>query len=667
MKHFAILGCLLLSLLPAPAQQPAGLRSFRIYGPDEEITQGDRIEIVYVLEADQYRISNFDGGMDRAVLEKLELVKPEGYEDEDYYHVEVHTRFRILGSGRLRVHAMSAQVGEDVVKSDSLLINVLPHPDYGQEWDIARRFLLSRGTSNEKDRLEYKYGSKTLCAFSDEANHSFAIVVRRDYQPYIENPVLAYGIGNNMWSGDDTAQDNSIYHILNRYGEQLEGLRSRRQVYRSLPATAYTPRADGVRPLLGDIAYGQGGPFNALLPKDKYGSKDSTCLAGCGPVALAQVLTYYRNPVQPQGTGLFSLMDSGKELKVNMQDHPVKWDGSEEDTASLMLDCVGSVMAKLSPTGTSSSLVNFKAGLINYWGYSPLCTWVGDYEDIQMLEALYRELDQNRPVIVADENHLLVVDGYDGEFYHLNLGWKGYCNGYYRALVVPGMSGRQLPFREILIGIQPMRRGDTFPAKIKVKKPGTLSKLLSKSMQERVTKLTVTGTLDGDDIKLLRTMAGAADRLDGGPAERHGSLMELDLSKATIVEGKPYARVSGKGQTLSGTVTKGNKRTEYRYVLSDMTEKDWQELYASGLNDTGNLRVGRTQSGDAYLEFLAPKGVIGAQMFGGCSNLRTLWLPKSTSSVEYDAFYDCRALEKVYNLPRKVDKDAFRYTPHYQK
>lgn len=666
MKRLAILAGLLAIFLPALAQQPDGLRSFRVFAPEGEITQGDHIEIVYVLEANEYHISGFDGGMDRAVLEKLDLVKPDGYEDEDYYHVEIHTQFRVTGSGRLRVHAMSATIGEERVQSDSLLLDVQPHPEYGQEWDIARRFLLSRGTSDEKERLEYKYGTKTLCAFSDAANRSFAIVVRRDYQPYIENPVLAYGIGNSMWSGEDKAKDNSIYHILNRYETQLDGLRRRRQVYRALPAASYTPRADGVRPLLEGIEYGQGGPFNALLPKDKYEGRDSTCLAGCGPVALAQVLTYYRNPVQPHGNTTFSLM-SGKEYKLNMKDHPVKWDESEEDRAALMLDCVGSVMAKLSPTATSSSLVNFKAGLINYWDYSPRCTWVSDCGDIQMLEALYRELDQSRPVIVSDENHLLVVDGYDGEFFHLNLGWKGYCDGYYRALVVPGETGRQLPFKEMLVGIQPMRKGDAYALKLKVRKPGTLSKLLNGDKQERVTKLTVSGKLNGDDIRLLRVMAGAADRMDGGSPERHGSLMELDLSKASIVEGAPYARVPAGGQTLSGSVTKNGKKTEYRYEMSKLTEKDWREIYDLGLDEIGNIRVGRTEQGEAYLDFYAKAGVVGTQMFSRCANLRTLWLPKSTTEVEYDAFLECRALEKVYNLPRKAPENAFRYTPHYQK
>lgn len=350
-----------------------------------------------------------------------------------------------------------------------------------------------------------------------------------------------------------------------------------------------------------------------------------------------------------------------------MQDHPVKWDGSDADNAALMLDCVGSVMAKLSPTGTSSSLVNFKAGLINYWGYSPLCTWMNDYGDIQMLEALYREMDQGRPVIVADENHLLVVDGYDGEFFHLNLGWKGYCNGYYRALVVPGVSGNQLPFKEMLVGIQPMRKGDAFPAKVKVKKAGTLSKLLSKSMQERVTKLTVSGTLDGDDIRLLRVMAGAADRLDGGSAEGHGSLMELDLTKAKIVGGKAYAHVPAEGQTLSGSVTKNGKRTEYRFDMSHLTEQDWKQIYDLGLNEIGNIRIGRTDKGEAYLDFYAEDGVVDSQMFSRCSNLRTVWLPKATAVVGHDAFFECRALEKVYNLPRRVADGAFRNTPHYQK
>ncbi len=666
MKRFLLLFCLLLSLLPEAAGQPDDLRSFRVYAPGGEITQGDRIQVVYALEASQYRISGFDGGMDRAVLEKVDLVKPEGYEDEDYFHVEVHAVFRITGSGPLRVHGMSALIGEERVKSDSLLIDVLPHPDYGQEWELARDFLQTRETPDGNERLEYKYGSKTLCAFSDAASRNFAIVVRRDYQPYIENPVLAYGLGNSMWSGDDKAKDNSIYHILSRYEEQLEGLRRRRQVYRSLPALSYKPLPSGVRPLLGRIEYGQGAPYNTLLPKDKFERRDSTCLAGCGPVALAQVLTHYRNMALPMGTGTFSLK-SGKEFKVNMKDHPVVWDGSDADVAALMLDCVGSVMAKLSPTATSSSLSDFKAGLINYWSYSPKCTWVNSYGDVDMLEALYYELDRRRPVIVADENHLFVVDGYEGEFFHLNLGWKGYCNGYYRALVVPGESGRQLPFKEILVGIEPMEKGDAVAAKVKVRKPGTLAKVLSKGKQEQVTKLTVTGTLDGDDLRLLRTMAGSADRLDGGSPTQHGSLMELDLSKATIVGGKAYARIPAAGRTLSGSVTKNGKRFEYRYEMSRLTEKDWKEIYEWGLDQTGSIRIGRTKGGEAYLEFIADDGVIGPQMFGGCSNLRTVWLPKSVQSVEYDAFYECRALQKVHNLPRKVADNAFRYTPHYKQ
>lgn len=664
MKRFLILFCLLLALLPKAAGQPDGLRSFKVYAPQGRITQGDRIQVKYVLEANQYRISGFDGGMERAVLEKVDLVKPEGYEDEDYYHVEVHAVFRITGSGRLRVHAMSALIGEDKVKSDSLLIDVLPHPEYGQEWETALRFLQSKGALDEKERLEYKYGSKTLCAFSDATNRSFAIVVRRSYQPYIEDPVLAYGIGNSMWSGDDKAKDNSVYHILSRYEEQLEGLRSRRQVYRSLPELGYKHAVAAVRPQLGEIEFGQSAPYNKLLPKDQFEGRDSTCLAGCGPVALAQVLASYRHNALPQGTGTFSLK-SGREFKVNMKDHPVTWDYTADELPDLMLDCVASVMAKLSPTATSSSLSDFKAGLINYWDYSPLCTWVSDYGDVEKLEALYYELDRHRPVIVADENHLFVVDGYDQEFFHLNLGWKGYCNGYYRALVVPGVSGRQLPFTEMLVGIQPQEK--SVAAKVKVRKPGTLSRLLSKSQQEQVTKLTVTGTLDGDDIQVLRRMAGSANRVDGDPPTLHGSLMELDLSKATIVDGKAYARVLAAGKVLSGSVTQNGRRFEYRYEMSNLTEKDWRDIYEWGLDKTGNIHIGRTEGGEPYLEFYADKGVIGPQMFGGCSNLRTLWLPKSTESVEYDAFYECRALEKVYNLPRKVADNAFRYTPHYKK
>ena len=63
--------------------------------------------------------------------------------------------------------------------------------------------------------------------------------------------------------------------------------------------------------------------------------------------------------------------------------------------------------------------------------------------------------------------------------------------------------------------------------------------------------------------------------------------------------------------------------------------------------------------------FKAKDNVIGAHMFADCGNLRNVWLPKSVTAVEHEAFILCRALEHVYNLPKDTAPGAFKYAVRY--
>lgn len=649
---------------PSEASAPDGLAAFRVFVPESPLTQGDRIQVKYILDATHYSIRGFDGGMEGAILEDLDVQKEESG-DPQLHRVVVSAIFRIASCGELLVRPMSAMIGDERVRSDSVCVTVEPHPQYGQEWEIARDFLCSHEVPAEGMTLEYKYGTRTLCAFSDPLNKTFAVVVRRDYQPYMANPVLAYGIGNPMWSGEDEGGDNSVYYILSRYESQLQTLRQRRETYRTLRPSSYTPDPAGVKPLLGDIAFAQTHPYNALFPTEKVAGRDSSCLAGCGPVALAQILAYHRHSAAPRGSCLFSTK-GGKTLRLRLEDHPFRWGGSDQDLAEMMLDCAASVGAVMGPSATSSSLVDFKPALIDNWGYSPLCTLVDNYFDFNMLAMLYQELDEGRPVIAADDNHLFVIDGYEQDFFHLNLGWEGYCNGYYRAIVIPSVTDHQLPFKQLLTGIRPLPESEALALSIRTRQPGTLASLLTPEQQRKVTKLTLSGPINGEDIELLRTMAGAVYRL--GDYERgHGSLMELDLSRAIIEGGQPHTYRKADGMVISGTAYQGHRRIDYRYDLSNLSDADWKRIQELGIDRNDSMWLGKSDGGQLYVAFLAKDDTVTSHMFDGCSNLRTLYLPKKVKSIEKEAIFDCRALEHVYRLPRKKAESAIRYCPRLQE
>lgn len=66
--------------------------------------------------------------------------------------------------------------------------------------------------------------------------------------------------------------------------------------------------------------------------------------------------------------------------------------------------------------------------------------------------------------------------------------------------------------------------------------PGTISGVISESEKSQVTDLTVTGTINGDDIRFIREMAGVD--VKGQPVE--GSLIRLDLSGVEISAGGGY-------------------------------------------------------------------------------------------------------------------------------
>lgn len=657
MKKYITILLLLVSFF-AFGQKPQGLVSYQVKVLGKDYTQGQWITVVYILEATNYEVG--DVSTEDGI--HLETFNQSKSTFKGVHRLATSCTYSLTGIGPTVIPRLDVKVDGVPVEAEPTVIDVKPNAKYGEEWKMARAFLLARGVNPR--HLSARYSASTLVAFSDESSDAFAIMATKDYAIFMDNPILAYGIGNSMWDGSSAGGDNTVYHILGQYDAQLRLLREKGVSYHSLPYTVTGKRQEGVAPLLdAGLNYGQRSPYNRLFPKERLNGRDSTCLAGCGPVALAQVLSFHKADAAPTGVGRLRTIESKKEYDVDLGDHPFGWTGGDADLASLLLCSAASVYAEIDPRGTSSSLVNFKGALINHWNYSPTCTYVPKRPDLEMLGMIYSELDQGRPVIVADAAHIFVCDGYFEDFLHLNLGWNGYCNGYYRAIVITSDHRRQLPFNEILIGIKPLLENENLELSVKVKKVSTLGDVIEKAMRKKknlgreIVSLKVSGNINGKDIALLRRMAGAA--AFGRHQGSTGSLMDLDLSDANIIGGGYYITQSANKMIFSGTVPSG---VPYRYDMSHLGPGQWEEMQALGLTNGPSWVIQPDGAGGFSVSWKAVENVVGPHMFEDCQNLRTLKLPKNTREVGSNAFFGCRALMQVDGLPADTAQNAFDNT-----
>lgn len=532
------------------------------------------------------------------------------------------------------------------------------YTDLEHELIVASGFLNSHGIDTKG--LKHTISTEKLVCFSNEQERSFCIVVRKDLESCLDSPILAYSLDSPLLTGSDSESGTTISTLLDIYSKQLQKLLEK-------PDTAsnrnYILHNSGiVKPMLGSISYGQKSPYNNLFPMEDEKGTRRRCVAGCGPVALAQILGFYRYPEKPSGQGVITT-SSGKETKVDLGQNTFEWNSTEASIATLMLDCAASLHAQVSPSITTSSIDNFKAALIDNWGYSPQCIILSGVPDRRLLEAVYSELDAGRPVIAASENHIFVCDGYKQDYLHLNWGWNGLCNGYFKALTTDTTSAGQLPFQYILVGIKPGY--NSISATIRIDQPGSLSRMIDRSIMRRITSLTIYGTLNGSDIKCLRRMAGAPDPL--GEQEDIGSLMHIDLSGASIITGMPYATYQADGYIISGKATdRDSGEYRYRYNLSEVTDSIWKEIVDHKLDNRGDMLLRRDAKGHIYISYYALDNVIGKRMFSGCQNLKSIILPEATLRVDEDAFSGCRSLETVLNLPDTVHRNAFSDCIHLQ-
>lgn len=280
--------------------------------------------------------------------------------------------------------------------------------------------------------------------------------------------------GNNngyiIISGDDMARDvlgytdkgNFLFesippnfrYWLASYQAELEYLYSHPQEFQisanDIPKTKgqIESKALTVAPLLQGIEWNQDAPYNNLCPS-YFTTETHRSVTGCVATAMAQVMRYYKWPLQGAGSNRYTPPKIGVEQYIDFSQTIFDWANMTEKynsssteiqnnaVATLMYNC--GVSVNMNYYDSSSAYTNAMAlALVNNFGYDSKLQCISRkyYTKSEWQEIIKTDLNAQRPVFYggssSDGGHQFVCDGYDtNNLFHMNWGWGGMANGYF--------------------------------------------------------------------------------------------------------------------------------------------------------------------------------------------------------------------------------------------
>jgi hypothetical protein len=284
---------------------------------------------------------------------------------------------------------------------------------------------------------------------------------------------FVYNIGDNQGfvivSGDDAAKEIIAYsdqgsfqkddmpdnmkYWLNGFSRQMQYLFSLSESEKEKIAYSDAGLRSAnavVNPLLGNISWDQGSPYNILCP---YSEKDKKrAVVGCVATAMAQIMKFYRWPDKGAGSKTYAYDPDTtiKKLTVNFGETTYDWDNMldsykqtsipSQDTAAALLSyhCGVAVEMKYKSTGSAASLDDAAKAFVTNFKYDPDIQFFlrEFFDNATWKNKILDEINAGRPVLYggsSDEaGHAFVCDGYDANgLFHFNWGWSGNGNGYF--------------------------------------------------------------------------------------------------------------------------------------------------------------------------------------------------------------------------------------------
>ncbi|MBQ9585887.1 MAG: C10 family peptidase [Muribaculaceae bacterium] len=365
----------------------------------------------------------------------------------------------------------------------SVLFSAWSNPiDWSKAEEIATQFTqskVSQAVNVQWQRVAPKGTTATadnslIYVFNRADSHGFIIVAGDDAAV----PILAYSTEGNF-SYENMPPNLRQWLEINKL--YVKTCAARQGIARQ--ASQGTPV---VAPLLGDILWGQGTPYNNMCPT--YDG-DTHYYVGCVATAATQIMRFHSYP--EHGNGSKTITVNGQSVTADFGNTTYDWNNmlptyDDVSYTTAQANAVATIAAHFGvavnmeylPAGSGAHSMEVPNALREFFNYDQAVTMRKRdyYSSSEWLQLIKSELDAGRPVYYAagsetgSSGHAFVCDGYDSQDYvHINWGWYGTSNGYFLVshldpddLGIGGGTGGYNIDQEIVTGIQPPTSGTSY-------------------------------------------------------------------------------------------------------------------------------------------------------------------------------------------------------------
>lgn len=496
----------------------------------------------------------------------------------------------------------------------------MPHMSSGEKLrtvTYAQRFLVGQGFDADKLQLRFEKVTPNLVYFNNPETQVFILVARERVAPLLHERTLAFSMGSTRAVGVD---DRGFEDIFQYYDSTLTKM-SKSQLEAEKKSPRFKSRKN-VASLLRNIKWRQF-RFPSHLQYAPAGS-----LTGCGPIAVAQLFKFYEYP-----------SDS-----VNWSEIPPMYPYPTGDTLQIapLLASIGKAAhAQYGQEGTSTTMEGLREALILQFGYSSRMYHAYHLvPEREMMRLVEEDLCQGRPSLMCGFDHIFICDGVCDDFFHLNMGWGGNYDGWYRFITPQSKSEQSSILDGVLVNVVPCDQSDSIVHDLNFDKPGGLAAVPVEQLQS-MAHLKITGPLNGADLRVLRHMAGSM--MNDTIRTWFGRLYDLDLSDARIVKDSVYFYDYLASEAYFMTSWRGKE-----YHFDHMTHRQWLEIADTPAAHNQWFDIVEEIPDSRYRIYLKTEDdVVGHSLFYSCQGLRFLRLPRSTQRIDRYAFFFCPMLEEV--------------------
>lgn len=333
-------------------------------------------------------------------------------------------------------------------------------------------------TQNQIDQT-----TPALFIFNSGTDDGFVMVSAEDEG----RTILGYSDDGHF---DKTNIPTNMQFWLQMYADELARYNANKQPGKpALKRAAVQTSYPTITPILGNVEWGQGEPYNNLCPT----VNGERCVTGCVATAISQIMYVHKHPTK--GTGSHSYTSETHQLtsSANFSATTYDWNNmlpyyynnnyntTQANAVATLMHHVG-IVAEMDygPEGSGANSAYTLSQMATYFGYDAgIRTLPKDYmREEEVMTAIISDLEQGHPVFVSgrtknDEGHAFVCDGMQSDGYlHINWGWYGGANGYFALSALDpeqqgtGGSASDMAFTEevdVYTGIQPDQGGTAQP------------------------------------------------------------------------------------------------------------------------------------------------------------------------------------------------------------